>query len=133
MRLIRLAVQIFRAWSLKHKSVKVNAVPSVHAKHAVMGVAGTALPILDPGTRMGYCQRHAPTALPPTDRQPVPILQEGRWTGWAPKTLHLTLGFEPPTVQPVPSGYTDDAIRTPKHKSVHFTNIYKFSDIPSCL
>ena len=54
-------------------------------------------------------QRHAPAALPPKD--PVPIVQEA---GWAPgsfwmgaESLAHPPGFDPRTVQPVGSRYTD--------------------------
>ena len=49
-------------------------------------------------------QHHAPAALPP-GKYPVPIVQEA---GWAPP------GFDPRTVQPVASRYTDWAIPAPQ-------------------
>ena len=53
-------------------------------------------------------QRHAPAALPP--EKPIPNVQEA---GWAPEPVwtgaeNLALqGFDPRTVQPVASRYTD--------------------------
>ena len=58
----------------------------------------------------GVCgQRRAPAALPP-EKEPVPIVQE---TGWAPGLVWTGSenfsppGFDPRTVQPVASRYTD--------------------------
>ena len=57
-------------------------------------------------------QHHAPAALPP-GKDPVPIVQE---SGWAPGPVWTgaenlapppPLGFDPRTVQPVASRYTD--------------------------
>ena len=58
-------------------------------------------------------QHHAPAALPP-GKDPVPIVQEA---GWAPgpvwtdaENLAPTPVFDPRTVQPVASRYTDWAV-----------------------
>ena len=59
-------------------------------------------------------QHHTPAPLP-TSKDPVPIVQE---TGWAPRTIWTGVenlapplpGFDPRTVQPVASRYTDWAI-----------------------
>jgi len=54
-------------------------------------------------------ERHAPAALPP-GKDPVPVVQEA---GWAPEAVwtdaeNLTpAGFDPRTVQPIASRYTD--------------------------
>ena len=61
-------------------------------------------------------QRHSPAAL-----TPVPIVYE---TGWAQgrsgrvRKISPSTGFDPRTVQPLASRYTDRAIPAPKHKSV---------------
>ena len=59
-------------------------------------------------------QRHAPAALYP-GKDPVPVVQEA---GWAPgpvwtcaENLTPPPGFDPRTVQPVASRYTDYATR----------------------
>jgi len=58
-------------------------------------------------------QRHAPAALYP-GKNPIPIIQEA---GWAPGPLWTGAenptppGFDPRTVQPVDSRYTDYATR----------------------
>ena len=51
-------------------------------------------------------QHHASAALPP-GKDPVPIVQE---TGWAPVPGWTGPGFDPWTVQPVATRYTDWAI-----------------------
>ena len=57
-------------------------------------------------------KRHAPAALPPGN-DPVPIVQKA---GWAPGPVWTDVenlappGFDPRTVQPVASSYTDYAI-----------------------
>ena len=54
-------------------------------------------------------QRHAPAALPP-EKDPVSILQEAGWTPgpvWMGAENLAPPGFDPWTVQPVASRYTD--------------------------
>ena len=59
----------------------------------------------------GECQRHAPAVFNP-GKDPVPIVQEA---GWAPGPVRTGAenppppGFDPRTVQPVASRYTDYA------------------------
>ena len=63
-------------------------------------------------------QHHAPAALPP-GKDPVPIAQEAEWaTGpvWTvAENLASPPAFDPRTVQPVASRYTDSAI--PAHSN----------------
>ena len=61
-------------------------------------------------------QHHAPAALP-SGKVPVPIVQEA---GWAPgpvwtgvENLAPPPGFDPRTVQPVASRYTDWTVAAP--------------------
>jgi hypothetical protein len=60
-------------------------------------------------------QHHAPAAFTP-GKDPVPIVQEA---GWAPEPVWIGAenlvppGFDPPTLQPVASRYTDYAIPAP--------------------
>jgi hypothetical protein len=72
---------------------------------------GIALPFHDLGTEMGGGvggQHHAPAALPPVE-DTVPIVQEaGR-----ERKISSPPGFDPRTVQPVASRYTDWAIPAP--------------------
>jgi hypothetical protein len=65
---------------------------------------------------VGVCgQHHAPAALIP-GKDPVPIVQEA---GWAPEPVWIGVenlaqpGFDPQTLQPVASLYTDYVIPTP--------------------
>ena len=54
-------------------------------------------------------QRHAPADLPP-GKDPVPIVQEdgcATGPGWTGVESLNTPGFDPRTVQPVASHYTD--------------------------
>jgi len=66
---------------------------------------------LDHGTRRGEGSASRPGRSLPPGKDPVPILQEA---GWAPgpvwagaKNLAPPPGFDPRTVQPVASRYTD--------------------------
>jgi hypothetical protein len=58
-------------------------------------------------------QRKAPAALP-REREPVPILQDAEWASgsvWrGTESLAPPPGFDPRTVQPVATRYTDWAI-----------------------
>ena len=74
----------------------------------------------------GSVSRHRPLYTPGKD--PVPIVQEA---GWAPGpvwtdagNLALPLGFDPQTVQPVASRYTDYATRPSDTKSDIYIYIY---------
>ena len=54
-------------------------------------------------------QRHAPAALPP-GKEPVPVVQEAGWNpGRGGRVLKISPlpGFDPRTLQPVASRYTD--------------------------
>jgi hypothetical protein len=70
---------------------------------------GIALPFLDRGIRRGEWSTARPNCTFTPGKDPVPIVQEA---GWAPGPVwtaeNLTLpGFDPRTVQPVVSRYTD--------------------------
>ena len=99
-----------------HKSYKINcnlvqALRLCTGRTAHRGSRGIALPFHDHGTRRGEGQRHAPAALYP-GKDPVPIVQEA---GWAPGPVWTGAenlappppGFDPRTVHPVTSRYTD--------------------------
>jgi hypothetical protein len=73
------------------------------------GSRGVALLFLDLGARRGGCQHHAPAALPPgRTRYPLyrrlggPKVRSGRVRKISPPP-----GFDPRSVQPVASRYTD--------------------------
>ena len=76
---------------------------------------GIPLPILEHGTRKGWGVSVTPRPLFTPGKDPVPIVQE---VGWAPRAgldrcekSRPPPGFEPRTVQPVASRYTDSATR----------------------
>jgi hypothetical protein len=67
-------------------------------------------------------QRHAPDALYP-GKDPVPIVQEAGWASGPVWTVAENLAppeFDPRTVQPVASRYTDWA--TPAHIIMEYRN-----------
>ena len=92
----------------------VQALRLCTGRTAHRGSKGTALPFHDHGTRRGWGgQRHAPAALYP-GKDPVRIVQEdcgpqGR-SGQVRK-ISPPPRFDPRTLQPVDSGYTDYATR----------------------
>jgi hypothetical protein len=69
-----------------------------------------ALPILNPGARTGCVVSATSRPLYPRKTNPVPIVQ---WVGWTTKPVSMglqnlaPLQFEPHTVDPVASRYTD--------------------------
>jgi hypothetical protein len=112
------AVQKFWSQRLKRKSLQVKAVP-FHAKEALRGGRDTALPILYPGTSLGYFQRHAPTALPP--RVSSRYLFYRRLGG--PDANHALL-WDSNRVRSSP--YQMAILTTPKHKSVYLIYLFAF-------
>ena len=84
--------------------------PTVHRRNR-----GIALLLLDHGTRRGCGVSVTPRPLFAPGKNPVPFVQEA---GWAPglvwtgaEDLAPPPGFDPRTVQPVASRYTDYATR----------------------
>jgi hypothetical protein len=77
---------------------------------------GIAQLFLNLGTKRGCVVSITP--LPPYPRKdPVPIVQEARWTPepvWIGAENLAPPGFDPRTFQPVASRYTDYAIPAPK-------------------
>jgi hypothetical protein len=80
-----------------------------------MGSRGRVLPFMTKGTRRGWRVSAKPQPLFTPRKDPVPIVQEA---GWAPgpvwtcaENLAPPPGFNPQTVQPVASRYTDWATR----------------------
>jgi hypothetical protein len=71
---------------------------------------GIALPFLDHGTRRGWGVSVTPRPIFTPGKEPVPVVQE---TGWAPGPVWTGAenlaapGFDPQTVQPLASRYTD--------------------------
>jgi hypothetical protein len=83
------------------------------------GSRGIALPFLDHGTRSGWGVSVKSRPLFNPGKDPVPIVQEA---GWAPGPVWTGVenlappGFDPRTVQPVASRYTDWATRSRSKK-----------------
>jgi hypothetical protein len=102
---------------VKKKKVNCTLVQSLrlctgHTAHR--GSRGIALPFLDQGTRRGWgvSVTHRPLFTPRKD--PVPIVQEAAWAPgpiWTGVENLAPPGFDPRTVQPVASRYTDWATR----------------------
>jgi hypothetical protein len=64
-------------------------------------------------------QRHAPAALPPGKTRNLLYRRLGELQGWSGRVRKISLppGFDPRTVQPVASPYTDSAI--PARLKIH--------------
>jgi hypothetical protein len=79
-------------------------------------------------------QCHAPAALPPGQKKnPVPIVQEAGWASaaiWMGAENLAPPGFDPQTVQPVASRYTNYA--TPAHESNKRKFNKLFFHLPIC-
>ena len=79
-------------------------------------------------------QRHASAALYPR-KDPVPIVQEAGWAPrpvWAGAKNLATPGFDPRTVQPVASRYTDYATRHTLRFLNHYqTTLHLLSPMPN--
>jgi hypothetical protein len=79
------------------------------------GSRGIAVPFLEHGTRRGWGDSATPRPLFTHGKDLAPIVQKAGWaqgqSGQVRKIL-LPLGFDPWTVQPVASRYTDYATRS---------------------
>jgi len=129
LRNISLSITIGPSPNLKVRKVKVK-VTLVQALRlctgctAYRGSRGIALPFHDHGTRRGWgvSFTHRPLSTPGKD--PVPIVQEAGWAPGRVWTGEENLGpppeFDPRTVQPIASGYTDWATRPAKLKQKHY-------------
>ena len=102
---------------MPHKGkVKCTLVHTLRLRTGLMahtGSRGIALLFLDHGTRRGWEVSITPWPLFNPGKEPVPIVQEA---GWAPglvwtgvENLAPPPGFDPWTVQPIASCYTDYA------------------------
>ena len=75
---------------------------------------GIALPFSDHGTREGWGVSVMPRPLFTPEKVPVPIIQKAGWSPrpiWTGAEKLASPRFDPRTVQPVASRYTDYAIR----------------------
>ena len=100
---------------VKVKCPLVQALRLCTGRTAHRGSRCIALPFHDHGTRSGWGVSVKPRPLFTPRKDPVPIVQEA---GWAPgpvwtgaESLAPPPGFDPRTVQPVTSRYTDYATR----------------------
>jgi len=95
------------------------------------GSRGIALLCHDHGTRRWWGVYVTPRPLFTPGKNPVPLVQKA---GWAPAPVCTgaeaspSPGFDPRTVQPVASRYTDWAILAPPHTSciIRFQNVCCF-------
>ena len=94
----------------KVKRTLVQTLRFCIGRTAHRGSRGIALPFLDHGTRRGRGVSVTPRPLFSPGKDPVPIVQEAGWpqsrSGQVRK-ISPPPGFDPRTVQPVSSRYTD--------------------------
>ena len=94
----------------KLKCTIVQALRLCTGRTAHRGSRGIAVLFLDHGTRRGLDVSITPRPHFTPGKDPVPIVQEA---GWAPgrsgqvRKISSPLGFDPRTVQPVASRYTN--------------------------
>jgi hypothetical protein len=105
----------WRDMKVKVKCTIVQALRLCTGRTAHRGSRGMALPFLDHGTQRGWGVSVTPQPLFTPGKDPVPIVQEA---GWAPglvwtgaENLTPPPRFDPWTVQPVASRYTNYATR----------------------
>jgi hypothetical protein len=102
-------------WKVKEKCTLVQALRLCTARTAHIGSRGIALLFHNHGTRRGWRASVTLRSFFTPGKEPVPIVQKA---GWGPgpvytcATISPPPGFDPRTVQPVGSRYTDCAIRT---------------------
>jgi hypothetical protein len=87
---------------------------ALYRPYGPWGSTGIALLFLDYGTRWGWGVSVTPRSLFTPGKDPVPIVQEAGWaTGpvWRGTENLVPPGFDPRTVQPLASRYTDWATR----------------------
>ena len=122
---------VFRAIAKKVKCTLVQALRLCTGRTAHRGSRGITLLFLDHGTRRGWGVSATPRPLFTPGKDPVPIVQEVGWVSGAVWTGAENLapppGFDPRTVQPIASRYTDWAI--PAHKLYMKTRAYFWSHI----
>ena len=96
---------------IKVKFTLVQALRLCTGRTAHMRSRGVALPFHDHGTRRGWGVSVTPWPLFTPAKDPVPIIQKAEWAPgqvWTgAENLAPQPGFDPGTVQPVASHYTD--------------------------
>ena len=94
---------------VKVKVTLVQALRLCTGRMAYRGSRGIALPFLDQGTRRGLGVITPPLLFTP-GKDPVPVIQEAGWASgpvWMGVENLAPPGFDPRTVQPVTSCYTN--------------------------
>ena len=110
----------------------VQALRLCTGRTAHWGSRGIALPFLDHGTRRGWEVSFTLRPLFTPGKDPVPIVQEAKWApgiDWTDRKISSPPRFDPRTVQPVTSRYTDYAIRPTAFMLVvvqYFETAYRF-------
>jgi len=104
-----------RAWDVRHIKLKVQALRLYTGFTALRGNRGFALLFLVHFTRRGWVVSSTRRPQFTPEKDPVPILQEARWAPAPVRTgaenLALSPEFDPRTVQPVASRYTNYSTR----------------------
>ena len=116
------------AGKVKVKITLVQALRLCTDRTVHRGGRGIALPFHDHGTRRGWGVSVTPRPFFTAGKDPVPIVQEA---GWGPgpvwtgaENLAPPPGFDPRTVQPVASRYTDWTTRPTNY----MLNYLRFSE-----
>ena len=108
----------------KVKVTLVQALRLCTGRTACRGSRGIALPFHDHGTRRGWGVSVTPQSLFTPGKDPVPIVQEAGWARgpvWTgAENFAPPLGFDPWTVQPIASSYTDWAVPAHGRSNVTF-------------
>ena len=114
----------------KIKCTLVQALRLCTGRTARRGSRGITLLFHDHGTSRGWGVSVTPQPLFTPGKDPVPIVQEAGWVPgpvWTGAENLAPSGFDPRTVQPVASRYTDYATRPTRycsHGSINKRNIY---------
>jgi hypothetical protein len=96
------------------KCTLVQALRFCTDRTAYRGRRGIALPFHDHGTRRGWVVSVTPLPLFTPWKDPVPIVQEAGWAPgpfWSGAEISPPPGFDPRTIRPVASRYTDYGTR----------------------
>jgi len=100
----------FRVGGKRYRCTLVQALRPRTVRTAHRGSRGIALLSLDHGTRMERRVSATPRPLFTPGKDPVPIVQEDVWAPepvWTGSENLAPPGFDPRTVQPVASRYTN--------------------------
>ena len=107
---------------VKVKGTPVQALRLCTGRTAHRGSRGIALPFHDHGTRRGWGVSVRPRPLFTPGKDTVPIVQEAGWAqgrSGQVRKISLPPGFDPRTVQPVASRYSDWTTRSTHNRDTH--------------